>query len=67
MRKISVKKHLKVGSIIMIEIGYCYKVIELLDKKFKCVLLDPSSDIEFTQEFYYNINMTVFNESIRNY
>ena len=66
MKKASVKKHLKVGSIIMVEIGYFYKVIELLDRKFKCVLLETSNEI-FLQEFYYNIDMIVFNESIRNY
>lgn len=67
MKKISVKKYLKIGSIIQIKIGYSYKVIELYDRKFKCILLDPSSDVEFIQEFYYNIDMTVFNEVIKNY
>ena len=67
MKKVSVKKHLKVGSIITIEEGYAYIVTELLERKFKCVLFDPCSEFEFKQEFYYNIDMTVYNESIKNY
>ena len=66
MKKLSVKKHLKIGSIIMIKIGYFYEVIELLDRTFKCVLLGTSTKIVL-EEFYYNIDMIVFNESIRNY
>jgi hypothetical protein len=67
MRKESVKKHIKVGSIIEIECGYIYKVIELKERKFKCILINHLSENIYYQEFYYNIDMIVFNETIKNY
>jgi len=67
MKKVSVKKHIKVGSIIEIPCGYIYKVIELQERKFKCLLINYLSENRYYQEFYYNIDMKVYNETIKNY
>jgi hypothetical protein len=67
MKKVSVKKHIKVDSIIEIENGYIYKVIELHERKFKCILINYLSEGTYYQEFYYNIDMTIYNETIKNY
>ena len=67
--KKSIKKYIRVGSFIVIKTGEMYRVTELLDRKFKCELI--LVDAEFTyqnreQEFYYNIEMTIFNEVASN-
>jgi hypothetical protein len=67
MKKVSVKKHIKVDSIIEIENGYIYKVVELHERKFKCILINYLSEDTYYQEFYYNIDMTIYNETIKNY
>jgi hypothetical protein len=67
MKKVSVKKHIKVDSIIEIENGYIYKVIELHERKFKCILINYLSEGTYYQEFYYNIDMKIYNETIKNY
>jgi hypothetical protein len=66
-RKKSIKKYLKVGSIIWTDENDVWVVTCLLEKTFKCKhFLLIGSELEYTQEFYYTIDMIVFNESARN-
>jgi hypothetical protein len=66
--KKSIKKYLKVGSIIIIKSGEMYKVTELLERKFKCDIIPVNTEFVYNyhQEFYYNIEMTIFNEVASN-
>jgi len=68
MRKNSVKKHLKIGSIIVIKTGGMYKVTELLERKFVCEFIPVLCEnvYDYRQEFYYNIEMTIYNKVISN-
>ena len=66
-RKKSVKQHLKIGSIIRTEMNQFWEVTCLLNNKFQCKAVEYiGEENEWTQEFYYNIDMIVFNESGRN-
>ena len=65
-RKKSVKKLIKVGSIIRTSEAY-YEVIALKDRHFDCVDIKwMDTAYQGVQEFYYNIDMIVFNEAGRN-
>jgi hypothetical protein len=66
-RKKSIKKYLKAGSLIKTDFNEFFEVTCLLEKSFKCKLVeDIGTEWECTHEFYYNIDMIVFNESARN-
>lgn len=66
-RKKSVKKHLKVGSLIRTGMNEFWEVTCLLESKFQCKPVELiGEENEWTQEFYYNIDMIVFNEVSRN-
>jgi hypothetical protein len=66
-RKKSVKHLLKVGTLIRTGLTEIYEVTALLENKFQCKNVGLlGSDYEFTQEFYYNIDMIVFEEVGRN-
>lgn len=66
-RKKSVKQYLKIGSIIRTGRNQFWEVTCLLDNKFQCKAVEYiGEEDEWTQEFYYNIDMVVFNESGRN-
>ena len=67
--KKSIKKHIQIGSFIVIKTGEMFRVTELLDRKFKCELILVDAEFIYQnieQEFYYNIEMTVFNEVASN-
>lgn len=68
MRKKSVKKHLEVGSIIIIKTGEMYKVTELLERKFVCEFIPVLCEnvYDYKQEFYYNVEMTIYNKAASN-
>ena len=61
--KKSIKKYLKVGSIIIIKSGEMFKVTELLERKFKCEIIPVNTEFvyQYNHEFYYNIEMTIYN------
>lgn len=66
-RKKSVKKHLQVGTIIRTGLNEFWEITCLLENKFQCKPVDYlGTEHEFTQEFYYSIDMIVFNEVARN-
>lgn len=67
--KKSIKKHIQIGSFIVIKTGEMFRVTKLLDRKFKCELILVDAEFIYQnieQEFYYNIEMTVFNEVASN-
>lgn len=65
--KKSIKKHLKVGSIVILKDREIFRVTELLERKFKCELIYTNYyDTDFDQEFYYNAEMTIYNEVASN-
>ena len=65
--KKSLKQHIKVGSIIRTGMSEFWEVTCLLENKFQCKAVEfIGNENEWTQEFYYNIDMIVFNESGRN-
>ena len=66
-RKKSVKQHLKVGSIIRTGMNQFWEVTCLLNDKFQCKAVQYiGEENEGTQEFYYHVDMIVYNESGRN-
>jgi len=63
MKKKSIKKHLKVGSVIRTSQNAFWLITCLLENKFQCKPVDYiDTELEFTQEFYYNIDMIVFKQ-----
>lgn len=66
--KKSIKKHLRIGSLILTKDGEMYKVTELLERKFKCNIIPILTEFvyDYNQEFYYNIEMTIYNVSASN-
>ena len=69
MKKKSIKKHIKVGSIIKPNGNdYFYKVTELKERLFECELITHDEDwMGHKQEFYYNIEMSVYGFVDSNY
>lgn len=66
-RKKSLKKHIKVGSIIRTDMNQFWEVTCLLKDKFQCKLVHYiGQEYEWTQEFNYNIDMIVFNKTGQN-
>jgi hypothetical protein len=66
-RKKSIKKYLKVGSLIKTDVNEFYEVTCLLENSFQCKTVeDIGTEWEYTHEFNYNIDMIVFNEVARN-
>jgi hypothetical protein len=62
-----IRKHLKVGSIIKTEINEFWEVTILLSNTFQCKLVGfIGTDYDSEREFYYTIDMIVFNEICRN-
>ena len=45
-----------------------YKVTELLERKFKCEIIPVNTEFvyQYNQEFYYNIEMTIYNDVASN-
>ena len=61
--KKSVKKYITIGAIIKPkETEHFYQVTELFERKFKCkIITDNEYCKHWEQEFYYNIEMTIYN------
>jgi hypothetical protein len=65
--KKSIKPFIVVGSIIRTDMNDFWEVTALHEHTFSCRHVELiETDMEFTQEFYYNNPMIVFNESGRN-
>lgn len=59
--KKSIKKYIKVGCLIRTDCNEIYEVTLLKEKTFECKnILFAGSELENTQEFYYNIDMVVY-------
>jgi hypothetical protein len=66
-KKKSMKNFLKVGSIIRTSLNEFWEVTCLLENEFHCVLVERiGQENQYTQVFYYTIEMIVFNETARN-
>lgn len=67
--KKSIKKYLEIGVIIKPkECNHFYKVTELMKSKFKCEIITDNEEWNgWEQEFYYNIDMKVYNMVATNY
>ena len=67
--KKSIKKQIEIGAIIKPkDCTHFYKVTELFERKFKCEMITDDEDwISWQQEFYYNIDMEVYNLVAANY
>ena len=67
--KKSIKKHLQVGSIIITKDNGMYRVTELHEKYFVCKKIygfAPNKE-GYTQEFYYYIEMEIYNFAASNF
>ncbi len=69
MRQKSIKKHIKVGSIIKLKnCDTFYKVTELKERLFVCEMITDDYEWKgFKQEFYYNVKMQIYNFVDSNY
>ena len=67
--KKSIKKHIKVDTIIKPRhSSHFYMVTKLMNNKFNCVLITDDDEWKgWEEEFYYNIDMKVYNFVATNY
>ena len=66
--KKSIKKYIQVGVIIKTKNNFFYKVTKLFNHKFECKrIFDNEYWNGWEQEFYYNIDMEVYEMIATNY
>lgn len=65
--KKAIKKYIQVGSLIRTDANEIFEVTLLKEKTFECKnILYQESELEITQEFYYNIDMVVYSYTATN-
>ena len=66
-KKVSIKQHLKVGSLIRTDWNDFYEITRLGERTFDCIDVNLiGTELEETQKFYYNIKMVVYEKKVQN-